>query len=84
MYIYIHIYIYIICIYNITHIYIYIYDSLSKLLCPGLAKNKPFALPFATARFLTQLEIADISSPRKRPETLLETWQRFWSDLSLS
>ena len=51
---------------------------------PSRYPSRTLRVPFATARFLTQLEIADILSPWKLAETLLETWQRFWSDLSLS
>ena len=51
---------------------------------PSRYPSRTLRVPFATARFLTQLEIADISSPWKRPERRLETWQSFWSDLSLS
>ena len=50
---------------------------------PSRYPSRTLRVPFATAGFLTKLEIADISSPWKRLETLLETWQRFWSDLSV-
>ena len=60
------------------------YARVLPKIIPSRYPSRTLRVPFATARFLTKLEIADISSPWKRLETLLETWQRFWSDLLLS
>ena len=50
---------------------------------PSRYPSRTLRVPFATAGFLAKLQIADIWNPWKLPETLLETWPRFWSDLSL-